>query len=122
MVQSDRLKQKTKVRFAWHLIAEGVREACEVQLLCHNAARRGVPLPETWKSNLNLCKEVPTVDAFASSAVQRVWQELSLPDATKLDCRLHHSTDGHTHTHIQTLLHAGFCFCVLGTPAPAVLL
>ena len=120
MLQSDRLKQKTKVRFAWHLIAEGVREACEVQLLCHNAARRGVPLPEKWKSNLNLCNEVLTVDAFASSAVQRVWQELSLPAATKLDCRLHHSTD--ERTHIQTLLHDGFCFCVLGTPAPAVLL
>ena len=55
-------------------------------------------MPETWKSNLNLCKEVPTVDAFASSAVHRVWQELSLPDATKLDCRLHLSTDERTHT------------------------
>ena len=82
-------------------------------------------MPETWKSNLNLCKEVPTVDAFASAAVQRVWQDLSLPDATKLDCRLHHSTDEHTHTythtHIQTLLHDGLCFSVLGTPALATL-
>ena len=120
VAHGDRVMQKTKLRFTWHLIAEGVREACEVQLLCHHAARRGVHLPEKWKGNLNLCNEVPTVDALAHSAVQRVWQELSLPDATKLDCRLHHSTD--EHTHIQTLLHAGFCFCVLGTPAPAVLL
>ena len=120
VAHGDRVMQKTKLRFTWHLIAEGVREACEVQLLCHHAARRGVHLPEKWKSNLNLCNEVPAVDAFAHSAVQRVWQELALPDATKLDCRLHHSTD--EHTHIQTLLHAGFCFFVLGTQAPAVLL
>jgi len=113
VVQSDRLKQKTKVRFAWHLIAEGVREACEVQLLCRDAARRGVHLPEKWKSNLNLCNEVPTVDAFAHSAVQRVWRELSLPDTTKLDCRLHHSTDGHTYIHTHTYKHSLMLACVL---------
>ena len=121
MAHCDRVMQKTKLRFTWHLIAEGIREACDVQLLCHHAARRGVHLPEKWKSNLNLCKEVPTVDAFASAAVQRVWQERSLPGVTKLDCRLHHSTDEHTRTHIQTLLHAGLCFSVLGTPALAML-
>ena len=53
-----RVVQKTKLRFTWHLLAEGVREACEVQLLCHNAVHRGVRLPEEWKSDLNLRTEV----------------------------------------------------------------
>ena len=115
VAHGDRVMQKTKLRFTWHLKAEGVREACEVQLLCHNAARRGVPLPETWKSNLNLCRGVPTVDAFAHAAVQRVWRELSLPTATKLDCRLHHSTDEHTYTHTHTHTYKDSCMlaCVL---------
>ena len=96
MGRVDRVMQKTKLRFTWHLRAEGVREAREVQLLCHHAAHRGVHLPEEWKSNLHLRTELPAVDAFALSAVQRVRQELSLPEATKLDCRLHQATHKHT--------------------------
>ena len=91
-----RVVQKTKLRFTWHLVAEGVCEAGEVQLLCRDAARRGVHLPEEWRSDLNLRTEAPAVDAFALSAAQRVRQELSLPEATKLDCRLHQATHKHT--------------------------
>ena len=112
--------QKTKLRFTWHLLAEGVCEAGEVQLLCHHAVHRGVHLPEEWKSGLNLRTEVPAVDAFALSAVQRVRQELSLPEATKLDCRLHQATHKHTDKYLGTF-DCGV-ESMLGIPALAVLL
>ena len=103
MVQSDRVKQKTKLRFTWHLIAEGVREACEVQLLCHNAAGRGVHLPKAWKTNLN--KPVVDVDALAHSAVLRVREELFLSDATKFDCRLPYTHTRHKHVCTPKQIH-----------------
>ena len=80
---------KTQLRFTWHLVCEGFNETCDVQILYHNAARRGVHLPKAWKNQWNLSADVPPVDALAHEAVQRARDELSLSDATKLDCRRH---------------------------------
>ena len=79
----DRVTQKTMLKFTWCAIAEDFREACEVQLLCRDAIRRGVHLPKAWKSKLSL----RAVDALADSALRRAWQTLSLTDVAKLSCR-----------------------------------
>ena len=73
-----RVAQKTKLRFTWHLTAEGINETCDVQLLCRDAARRGVHLPQAWKSKWALGAEVLSFDALAREAVQRARDEFSL--------------------------------------------
>ena len=83
-----RVTQKTQLQFTWHLVAKDFHEACEVRLLCHDAARRGVHLPKAWKSKRNVGAAVLAVDDIARLAVRRVREELSLPDELKIDCRL----------------------------------
>ena len=91
------MTQKTMLRFKWRLEADDFNEECDVQLLCHNVAKRGVRVPSAWK--------VPAVDALARAAVQRAREELSLSaDATKLDCR--QSSQAHTHTYRHKHEHA----------------
>jgi hypothetical protein len=80
--------QKTMLRFKWRLEADDFNEECDVQLLCRHAVQRGVHVPSAWK--------VPAVDALARAAVQRAREELSLSDATKLDCR--QPSQAYTHT------------------------
>ena len=92
------------LRFTWLLEADGFSEKCDVQLLCRHAARRGVHLPKAWKSKWNQSAEVPAVDALARAAVQRAREELSLSDATKLDCR--QSSQAYTHTYDHEHKHA----------------
>jgi hypothetical protein len=91
------------LRFTWLLEADDFSEECDVQLLCHHVARRGVHVPKAWKSKWNQSAEVPAVDALARAAVQRARDELSLSDATKLDCRwslqTYISTYEHEHAH-----------------------
>ena len=82
-----RVVQKTKLRFTWHLTAEGINETCDVQLLCRHAARRGVHLPQAWKSKWALGAEVLSFDALAHEAVQLARDEFSLSGDVKLDCR-----------------------------------
>ena len=85
------MTQKTMLRFTWCLEADDFNEECDVQLLCHNVAKRGVRVPSVWK--------VPAVDALARAAVQRAREELSLSDATKLAyTRAHTNTSTSTHT------------------------
>ena len=74
--ECDRITQKTQLRFTWQLTAEDFTEVCEVQLLCHHAARRGVHLPMAWKSRWYLGAAVPPVDALAHEAVRRARAEL----------------------------------------------
>ena len=83
----NRVAQKTKLRFTWHLTAEGINETCDVQLLCRHAARRGVHLPQAWKSKWALGAEALSFDALARDAVQRARGEFSLSEDVKLDCR-----------------------------------
>ena len=82
-----RLTQKTKLRFTWHLTTEGLYETCDVQLLSRHVARRGVHLPQAWKSKWVLGAEVLSFDALAHEAVQRARDEFSLSEDVKLDCR-----------------------------------
>ena len=89
--EHERVTQKTMLRFTWCLEADDFNEECDVQLLCHNVAKRGVRVPSVWK--------VPAVDALARAAVQRAREELSLSDATKLDCRQPSQAYTHTHEH-----------------------
>lgn len=83
----NRVAQKTKLRFTWHLTAEGINETCDVQLLCRHAAGRGVHLPPAWKSKWPLGATVLSFDALAREAVQRARHEFSLSEDVKLDCR-----------------------------------
>ena len=109
-----RVTQKTMLRFTWHLVAEDFSEECDVQLLCRDVERRGVHVPKAWKSKWNRSAEVPAVDSLARAAVKRAREELSLSDATKLDCRLSSTntrsfpqtfTHTHTHTHAHEHTH-----------------
>ena len=100
--ECHRVTQKTKLSFTWHLMAEGLHETCDVQLLCRDAKRRGVHLPQAWKSGWHMGADVLPVDAWARDAVRRVWDDFSLPPATKLDCRQFQTT--HTCTHARTHL------------------
>jgi len=83
----NRVAKKTKLRFTWHLTAEGINETCEVQVLFRNATRRGVHLPQAWKSKWALGAEALSFDALARDAIQRARDEFSLPEDVKLDCR-----------------------------------
>ena len=85
--ECHRVTQKTKLSFTWHLVAEGLHETCDVQLLCRDAKRRGVHLPQAWKSKWALGTEVLPTDVWAREAVQRARDELSLSEDIKLDCR-----------------------------------
>ena len=89
--EHERVTQKTMLRFTWHLEADNFQEECDVQLLCRDVARRGVHVPSVWK--------VPAVDALAHAAVERAREELSLSDATKLDCRQPSQAYTHTYEH-----------------------
>ena len=82
-----RVVQKTKLRFTWHLTAEGINETCDVQLTCQNAVRRGVHLPQAWKSKWALGTEVLPTDVWAHEAVRHARDEFSLSEDIKLDCR-----------------------------------
>ena len=82
-----KVTQKTQICFTWHLLAKDLSETCDVQLRCDNVAKRGVHLPMAWRNKWNLSADVPPVDALAREAVKRARDDLSLPDATKLDCR-----------------------------------
>jgi len=101
--EHEHVTQKTMLQFTWHLFAEDFNKECDVQLLCRDAARRGVHVPKAWKSKWNQRADVPSVDALARAAVQRAREELSLSDATKLDCRC---PGKHTCTHERQHEHA----------------
>ena len=75
------------LRFTWQLVAGEVSRSCEVHLLCRYAEGRGVHPPKEWKNELNLGLSMQAVGALADSAIQRVRDELALPDSVKLDCR-----------------------------------
>jgi hypothetical protein len=62
-------------------------------------------MPKVWKSKWNQSAEVPAVDALARAAIQRAREELSLSDATKLDCRWFWQAYMHTHTDTSTSTH-----------------
>ena len=110
------MTQKTQLQFTWHLVAKDFHEACEVRLLCHHAARRGVHLPKAWKSKWNVGAEVPAVDAIARLAVRCVREELSLSDELKIDCRpLLVSTHAYVHERVS------FVFTITGMSAMSVL-
>ena len=99
--EGDRVTQKTQLCFTWRLVADDVAEVCEVQLLCRDAARRGVHLPAAWKSKWNSIGKIPTTDAMADAAVQRTRDEFSLSDDTKLACRHFLIRHAHTYSYIS---------------------
>ena len=118
---------RNKLTFAWAIAVDSSIHESEVSLRADHASERGVPLPDGWKTNLNLSapEQVVDVDALAHSAVVRVREEPSLPDATKLDCRrLYTHARAHTHPGVLTPARAfaQLYLCVAGTPDPAVLL
>ena len=80
----------------------------DVDVRTENAAERGVPFPATWKRELNIGAEEPAVDveALAHAAVQRAREELSLSDATKLDCR---QSSKNRHAHMRARARARAC-------------
>ena len=85
---------------------DGVIHESDVDVRADNAAERGAPFPATWKRELNLGAAEPAVDVevLAHAAVQRARNELSLTDATKLDCR--QSSQARTHTYEHEHEHA----------------
>ena len=93
------LTWRSNLAFHWAIALAGEIHESDVDVRADNAAERGVPFPATWKRELNLGAEEPAVDveALAHAAVQRAREELSLTDATKLDCR--QSSQAHTHTY-----------------------
>ena len=106
--ECHQVTQKTKLRFTWHLVAEGLNETCNVQLTCQKTVQRGVHLPKAWKSKWRLGGEVLPIDAWAHEAVQRARDEFSLSDGVKLDCRfsfLTKQTRTHTCTHLFYVHH-----------------
>ena len=90
---------RSKLAFHWSIVVEGVMHESDVDVRANHAAERGVPFPAAWKRELNLGAAGPAVDveALAHAAVQRARAELSLSDATKLDCR--QSSQAYTHTY-----------------------
>ena len=98
---------RSNLTFNWSITVDGVIRESEVCIRADNASERGVPLPDGWKTDLNLSAPelVVDVDALADSAALRVREELSLPDDTKLDCRrLYTHARAHTprRTHTST--------------------
>ena len=76
-----------------------------MQLLCRHVAQRGVHVPSAWK--------VPAVDALARAAVQHAREELSLSDATKLDCRPSSQAYTHTYRHKHEHAHSSMVITLL---------
>ena len=99
------LTWRSKLAFHWAIAVEGVIHESGVDARADHAAERGGPFPATWKRELNLGAAEPVVDveALAHAAVQRAREELSLADATKLDCR--QSSQAHTRTHTSASTH-----------------
>ena len=100
------LTWRSNLAFHWAIAVEGAIHESGVDARADHAAERGVPFPATWKRELNLGAAEPVVDveALAHAAVQRAREELSLTDATKLDCR--QSSQAHTHTYEHEHAHA----------------
>ena len=86
--ECSRITQKTMLKFTWTLVAGEINESCVVRLLCHHAARRGVPPPKHWKNKFNFEWDLQAVEALADSAIRRVRDEFALAASVKLDCRL----------------------------------
>jgi hypothetical protein len=95
------LTWRSKLAFHWAIVVDGVIHESGVDVRADNAAERGVPFPAAWKRELNLGAAEPAVDveALAHAAVQRAREELSLSDATKLDCRQPSQANTHTYEH-----------------------
>ena len=97
---------RSTLGFHWAIVVDSVIHESGVDIRADNAAERGVPFPAKWKRELSLGAAEPVVDveALAHAAVQRAREELSLADATKLDCR--QSSQAHTHTYEHEHAHA----------------
>ena len=106
MEEGSRITQKTMLRFTWQLVAGEANQSGEVHLLCRDAARRGVHPPKHWKNELNLGLGQQALDALADSAIQRVRDELALPDSVKLDCRLLFT---HAHAFVRVVVYVWMC-------------
>ena len=78
------MAQKTMLRFTWQLVAGEVSQSYEVHLLCHNAAKHGVPPPKHWKNELSLGLGAETLDNLIVTAIQRARDEFALSAAVKL--------------------------------------
>ena len=88
---------------------DGEIHESDVHIRADHAAERGVPLPAAWKTELSLgaAETVVDVEALSHAAVQRAREELSLTDATKLDCRpayMHAYKHEHDQTYLSTVL------------------
>ena len=90
----------SNLAFRWTIAVDGVIHESIVYVRADHAAERGVPLPMAWKGELNFGAAEPSVDvdSLACAAVQRAWEEPSLTNATKLDCR----QSSQAYTHIRT--------------------
>ena len=106
------LTSRSNLTFRWIIALDGVIHESDVHIRADNAAERGVPLPAAWKTELSLGAVEPVVDveALSHAAVQRAREELSLTDATKLDCRpssqayMHAYKREHEQTYLSTVL------------------
>ena len=83
------MTSRSNLTFRWTVALDGVIHESDVHIRADHAAERGVPFPAAWKTELSLGAVEPVVDvkALSHAAVQRAREELSLTDATKLDCR-----------------------------------
>ena len=99
------MTSRSKLAFRWAIALDGEIHESDVHIRADHAAERGVHFPAAWKMELNLGVAEPVVDveALARAAVQRAREELSLSDATKLDCRC---PGKHTCTHERQHEHA----------------
>ena len=79
-----------RLAFHWAIAVDGAIHESDVHVRADHAAERGVPFPATWKSELGLGASGPAVEveALAHGAVRRVQEDLSLPEAVELTCRL----------------------------------
>ena len=84
------LMQRTTLTFRWAIAVGGAIHESDVQVRADNEADRGIPFPAMWTSELGLGSSRPVVDveALAHGAVCHVREDLSLPDAVELSCRL----------------------------------
>ena len=100
------MTSRSILTFRWAIALDGEIRESHVHIRADHAAERGVPLPVAWKREWNLGAVEPVVDveALSHAAVQRVREELSLTDATKLDCRPSSQAYMHAykHEHEQT--------------------
>ena len=106
------MTSRSKLAFRWAIALDGEIHESDVHIRADHAAERGVHFPAAWKMELNLGVAEPVVDveALAHAAVQRAWEDLSLTDATKLDCRpssqayMHAYEHEHEQTYASTVL------------------